>query len=80
MKTIRCCKKSDLFPLPALTETGQRRHYRVALERLAFLRRARETGFGLCSITALISLAEVPAEEYAPAHRTAGKRLAAVDW
>lgn len=77
--TIRYYEKRGLIPSPARTEGGQRRYDEAALERLAFLRHARELGFGLDDIADLMSLAEAPAEDCAPAHEIARKQLAAVD-
>lgn len=77
--TIRYYEKRGLIPSPARTEGGQRRYDEAALERLVFLRHAREPGFGFDSIAALMPLAEAPAEDCAPAHRIAGKRHAAVN-
>lgn len=77
--TIRYYEKRGLIPPPARTEGGQRRYDEAALERLAFLRHARELGFGLDDIADLLALAEAPSEDCAPAHEIARKQLAAVD-
>ena len=77
--TIRYYENRGLIPLPARTEGGQRRYDDAALERLAFLRHARELGFGLDDIADLMALAEAPAKDCAPAHEIARKQLAAVD-
>ena len=77
--TIRYYEQRGLIPSPARTEGGQRRYDEAALERLAFLRHARELGFGLNDIADLMALAEAPSEDCAPAHEIARKQLAAVD-
>lgn len=77
--TIRYYESRGLIPTPARTEGGQRRYNDAALERLAFLRHAREPGFGLDDISDLMALAEAPAEDCAPAQEIARKQLAAVD-
>jgi DNA-binding transcriptional MerR regulator len=77
--TIRYYESRGLIPSPARTEGGQRRYDDAALERLAFLRHARELGFGLDDIAELMALAEEPSEDCAPAHEIARKQLAAVD-
>ncbi|MCB5200046.1 helix-turn-helix domain-containing protein [Loktanella sp. TSTF-M6] len=77
--TIRYYETRGLIPSPARTAGGQRRYDEAALERLAFLRHARELGFGLDDIADLMALAKEPAEDCAPAHEIARKQLAAVD-
>lgn len=77
--TIRYYEGRGLIPSPARTAGGQRRYDEAALERLAFLRHARELGFGLDDIADLMALAEAPSEDCAPAHGIARKQLAAVD-
>lgn len=77
--TIRYYESRGLIPSPARTTGGQRRYDEAALERLAFLRHARELGFGLDDIADLMALAEAPSEDCAPAHEIARKQLAAVD-
>lgn len=77
--TIRYYESRGLIPPPARTTGGQRRYDEAALERLAFLRHARELGFGLEDIGELMALAEAPAADCAPAHVIARKQLAAVD-
>lgn len=77
--TIRYYESRGLIPSPARTQGGQRRYDEAALERLAFLRHARELGFGLDDIADLMALAETPAKDCAPAHEIARKQLAAVN-
>nr|WP_108892792.1 helix-turn-helix domain-containing protein [Palleronia abyssalis] len=77
--TIRYYEGRGLIPSPARTTGGQRRYDEAALERLAFLRHARELCFGLGDIADLMALAEAPSEDCAPAHKIARKQLAAVD-
>ena len=77
--TIRYYESRGLIPAPARTTGGQRRYDEAALERLAFLRHARELGFSLGDIAHLIALAEAPSKDCAPAHEIARKQLAAVD-
>lgn len=77
--TIRYYERRGLILPPARTRGGQRRYDAAALERLAFLRHARDLGFGLADIADLMVLAEAPSEDCAPAHVIARKQLAAVD-
>lgn len=77
--TIRYYEGRGLIDPPARTEGGQRRYSGAALERLAFLRHARDLGFGLEDISELMALAEHPAEDCAPAHQIAARQLADVE-
>ncbi|MBS1304107.1 helix-turn-helix domain-containing protein [Loktanella sp. SALINAS62] len=77
--TIRYYESRGLIPSPGRTQGGQRRYDEAALERLAFLRHARELGFNLDDIAELMALAETPSEDCAPAYEIARKQLAAVD-
>ena len=77
--TIRYYEARGLLPEPARTAGGQRRYNAVALERLAFIRHARELGFGLDDVAELAALAEAPGCDCAPAHGIAARQLAAVD-
>lgn len=77
--TVRFYEQRGLIAPPARTAGGQRRYDEAALERLTFLRHARDLGFGLEDIADLMALAEVPTEDCAPAHEIARKQLAAVD-
>lgn len=77
--TIRYYESRGLIPQPVRTQGGQRRYDEAALERLAFLRHARELGFGLDDIADLMALAETPSDDCAPAHQIARRQLAAVD-
>ena len=58
--TIRYYEQIGLLPAPPRTE-GNRRHYDAAdLRRLAFIRHARELGFEIEAIRALLTLAGRP--------------------
>lgn len=65
IETIRYYERVGVLPRPArhaagVTHAGYRR-YRVAdVERLAFVRRARELGFSLDEVRELLSLADDP--------------------
>ena len=77
--TVRFYEQRGLIAPPSRTTGGQRRYDEAALERLTFLRHARDLGFGLDDIADLMALAEAPTEDCAPAHEIARKQLAAVD-
>jgi MerR family mercuric resistance operon transcriptional regulator len=58
LETIRYYERIGLIPAPGRTEGGHRAYETPALRRLAFVRRARELGFSIEEIRALLGLAE----------------------
>ena len=54
--TIRFYEQKGLLPKPERTSGNQRRYDLVALERLGFIRHARDLGLPLDDVAALISL------------------------
>ena len=78
VQTVRYYEQIGLLPAPARTEGGQRVYDARARDRLAFIRHARELGFGLDSIRELLSLADRPDLDCAAADRIAQEHLEAV--
>ncbi len=76
--TIRWYEQAGLVDEPGRTEGNQRRYGRRDLERLSFIRHARDLGFGLDSIRELIDLAGHPEKPCADADAIAAARLADV--
>ncbi len=77
--TIRYYEQIGLLPSP-LRSQGNRRYYEVAdLRRLGFIRHARELGFELDAIRALLSLQDNPEQSCSAADEIAGCRLAEVE-
>jgi MerR family transcriptional regulator, mercuric resistance operon regulatory protein len=75
---IRFYEAEGLLPAPARSE-GRRRIYSLAhLRRLAFIRRARELGFTLDEVRALLRLADASPESCAKARNMAADHLADV--
>ena len=60
VQTIRYYEQIGLIPEPGRTEGGQRRYGDAALDRLSFIRHARELGFPLQAIRDLLSLTDNP--------------------
>lgn len=60
VQTIRYYEEIGLMPEPERTEGGQRRYDAAALDRLAFIRHARDLGFGLDAIRELLDLSDRP--------------------
>jgi len=58
LETIRYYERIGLMPEPHRTEGGHRLYQRVHLQRLLFIRRGRELGFGIEDIRMLLGLAE----------------------
>ena len=58
IETIRFYEKIGVLGKPARTEGGHRAYGPAHVERLTFIRRARELGFALDQVRALLRLAE----------------------
>ena len=58
LETVRYYERIKLMPPPARTAGGYRAYEQVHIRRLAFIRRARELGFSIEQIRALLALAE----------------------
>jgi len=58
VETVRFYEKSGLLPAPARTEGNYRSYDRVHLNRLSFVRRARDLGFSLDQIRDLLALSD----------------------
>ncbi len=60
IETIRYYENINLVPKPPRTEGGRRLYDGQAVERLRFIRRARDLGFGLEDVRSLIGLSTGP--------------------
>jgi MerR family mercuric resistance operon transcriptional regulator len=58
LETVRYYERIRLMPPPARTASGYRAYEPAHIRRLAFIRRARELGFNIEQIRALLGLAE----------------------
>lgn len=76
--TIRYYEGRGLLPEPDRTEGGQRRYDQAALERLTFIRHARELGFELDDILELASLTDRPDISCQHAHEITDHHLKTV--
>ncbi|MCV2448168.1 MerR family transcriptional regulator [Paracoccus sp. DMF] len=77
--TIRYYEQIGLLPRAGRSTGNQRLYDRPAVERLAFIRHARELGFSLEDIRELLALADDPEKPCAAADLIAGRQLAAVN-
>jgi Cu(I)-responsive transcriptional regulator len=77
--TIRWYEAEGLLPPPGRSEGGHRQYDADHLRRLGFIRHARELGFAMPAIRALLGLAGKPREDCAAIHALATDQIAAID-
>lgn len=77
--TIRFYEQIGLMPTPDRTDSDQRVYGDAAVRRLRFIRHARQLGFDIKDIEALLGLADHPDMPCGEADRIAQSHLAAVD-
>lgn len=58
LETVRYYERIGLMPPPARAASGHRIYEQSHVRRLAFIRRARELGFGIEQIRTLLAIAE----------------------
>jgi DNA-binding transcriptional MerR regulator len=75
--TIRYYEQIGLLPEPDRSSGNQRLYPNATLDRLAFVRHARELGFPLDAIRDLLSLSDNPDQSCAAADAIAKSQLAA---
>lgn len=73
--TIRYYEQMGLIDAPARTEGNQRRYGHIELERLGFIKHARDLGFSIEAIQALITLQEHPDRSCTEANQIAEEQL-----
>jgi DNA-binding transcriptional MerR regulator len=76
--TIRYYEQSGLLPEPHRTDGNQRRYSSAGLERLSFIKHARELGFSIDAISSLIELEENPDHSCDRATEIAQEQLTSV--
>ncbi len=76
--TIRYYEMIGLLDDPGRTAGNQRRYGQGEVDRLAFIRHARDLGFSLDAVRALIRLSRHPEQSCADADKIAADQLAAV--
>jgi DNA-binding transcriptional MerR regulator len=79
IQTIRYYEQIGLLPAPPRTEGGQRRYGDAAIQRLAFIRHARELGFDIPAIRELMELAAHPEQPCAHADRIVMEQIVAIE-
>lgn len=76
--TIRYYEQVGLLPEPERSEGNQRRYSSQAVERLGFIRHARDLGFSVEAIRELLELSDQPDRSCQEATRIAREQLLAV--
>ncbi len=79
VQTIRYYEQIGLMREPGRTEGGQRRYHSHDLDRLAFIRHARQLGFSLVAIRELLDLSDSPERSCADADSIARRQLVQVE-
>ncbi|UOM35229.1 helix-turn-helix domain-containing protein [Acuticoccus sp. I52.16.1] len=79
VQTIRYYEQIGLMPEPGRTEGGQRRYGEAELDRLAFIRHARQLGFPLDAIRELLDLSDHPSRPCDEANAIALRQLKQVE-
>lgn len=77
-ETIRYYERAGLLPAPPRSAGGHRLYTAVHVDRLRFVRRARELGFALDEIRTLLDLADIRYRSCARARDVAAGHLADV--
>ncbi|MEZ5819252.1 MAG: helix-turn-helix domain-containing protein [Xanthobacteraceae bacterium] len=79
VETIRYYERVGIIPAARRSASGRRVYSEVDVQRLAFVRHARELGFDLTSVRALLALQEQPEQSCKAASQLASAQLAAVE-
>ena len=79
VQTIRYYEEIGLMPEPERTRGGQRRYSDAELDRLAFIRHARQLGFTLEAIRELVDLSDSPERSCAEVDSIAQRQLREVE-
>lgn len=79
VQTIRYYEQVGLMPAPGRTDGNQRFYGKRHLERLSFIRHARELGFPLDDVRELLTLSDHPDQSCASADQIAKAHLKAVE-
>ncbi|SFP91601.1 MerR family transcriptional regulator [Tranquillimonas alkanivorans] len=79
VQTIRYYEQIGLMPEPGRTVGGQRRYGDAELDRLAFIRHARQLGFTLDAIRELLDLSDNPERSCADVDTIAQRQLREVE-
>jgi DNA-binding transcriptional MerR regulator len=79
VQTIRYYEQIGLMPAPPRTEGRQRRYSEDHLDRLLFIRHARDLGFEIEDVRSLLDLASQPDQSCASVDAIAKAHVSAID-
>ncbi len=79
VETIRYYEQTGLLPAPERTSGNYRSYSEVHLVRLSFVRRARDLGFSIDQVRALLDLSDDRARDCSSVDRIATEHLREVD-
>ncbi|MBK8537837.1 MAG: helix-turn-helix domain-containing protein [Candidatus Competibacteraceae bacterium] len=79
LETIRYYERIGLLAEPPRAINGYRRYDASTIQRLRFIRRGRELGFGIAEIKTLLQLADQPEQPCHEADRLVREHLTAVE-
>ncbi|MDE8653809.1 MerR family transcriptional regulator [Novosphingobium album (ex Liu et al. 2023)] len=79
VETIRYYERIGLLPQPSRTAGNYRAYGEAELGRLSFVRRARDLGFSLDQVRALLKLSDDRSQDCARVDRIASEHLREVD-
>lgn len=79
LETVRYYERIGLMPAPARTEGGHRSYEPEHAQRLRFIRRSRELGFGIDAIRRLLALGEPGLQSCTQVRDMAAEHVAVVN-
>ncbi len=79
VQTIRYYEQIGLLPEPERSQGGQRRYHETDIDRLAFIRHARQMGFPLQDIRELLVMADDPQQSCKEVDTIARRQLVEVE-
>ena len=79
VETIRFYEREGLVPKPPQTRAGYRQYPPDAVQRVAFIRRAKELGFTLAEVQQLLSLRVAPKRSCADVRDLAREKVATIE-
>lgn len=79
VETIRYYEREGLIPAPSRTQGNYRSYDAAHLNRLSFIRRARDLGFAIQDIRDLMSLADDPCPSRSAREKIAADHLEEID-
>lgn len=79
VQTIRYYEQIGLLPEPERTQGGQRRYHKADLDRLSFIRHARQLGFPLQDIRDMLGMADHPQQSCEEVDLIAQRQLREVE-